>query len=1086
MKRLTRMKLINWHRFSNETIDFGHSVLLSGENGAGKSTILDAIQYVITCSTTNFNKAAHENGKRSLSTYVRCKTGKENNPYERAGDITAHIALEFYDEDQKRPFIIGAVVDSSDINSEKSGWYLIEKQTFSDDLFFEKRIPKNIKTFRSTKNIKWCATKTDARIMIKNRFGRIEDKFFSLIPKALVFKPIDNIKDFVYSYVLDEKEVNIKDLRENVRTYQDLQKMLDSVKARIEKLEKIEQTYDSIENCLRKDRQYDYFIRRGELEQIQAEIRNTENTISKNNAALKKLSEILCEDEISKESKEVLCNNLISELGQDSNYTAIQALEVNLSQVAHTLDKTLEIEKQLFKDIKSSLKQAEELIQYRKTPAPALFNFQEVFKSPKESENIEPYQEAIEQLLEYKKSYENEILKIELKHHTRADQIKEEMEMLSQKIALLKKKKLTYDPAVNRLVNAIKQEFIKLNRSGTPRVLCEMLTITNPEWANAVEGYLNTQRFYILVNPEDFDIALSIYDRLRAKKEVYGVGLVNVKPLEKYDTAPEGSLATVVTSKNRWAKRYVNMMLGKVHMCEHYNDLKKYPVSITRECMKYQNHVASAIKPKIFETPYIGENAYKVQLEQSEKMLADLSKKWEEKQEIIRRLGKLKKALNTASDTDIKYNLTALSDAFQLKKNKKNFEDELDTLKKNPTIIEQQIKIDQLKSAINDLDKKIQASWRKQGSLAEKNEHLEKDLINLGEQETNQRFAVQSLLDKNKGESFLWEKEYPRQLRNKNHIQFIDNFKRTKKGNLTQKEVFEKMLISKMSEFKTAHDFGAAATVEAYPEFSALYNRLKNSELLEYEAQVDKARQAAEFEFREQFLSKLQENIKQAHNEFNELNNALSDISFSQEKYRFLHSSNKKYSKYYDMITDDFNIIQGESIFSGAFQERYREVIDELFERLALENENENQSQALSLFTDYRTYMDYDIKITHSDGDFSYYSKVCEEKSGGETQTPFYVTIAASFRQLYTKSIGKDAVGIVMFDEAFNNMDDERISGVLEFLNRLEELQIIIAAPPDKIQYIGPSMDKTLLVLTDHKNSYVTEFSKEVLDNESI
>ena len=65
-------------------------------------------------------------------------------------------------------------------------------------------------------------------------------------------------------------------------------------------------------------------------------------------------------------------------------------------------------------------------------------------------------------------------------------------------------------------------------------------------------------------------------------------------------------------------------------------------------------------------------------------------------------------------------------------------------------------------------------------------------------------------------------------------------------------------------------------------------------------------------------------------------------------------------------------------------------------------------------------------------------------------------------------------------------MDDERISGVLEFLNRLEELQIIIAAPPDKIQYIGPSMDKTLLVLTDHKTSYVTEFSKEVLDNESI
>lgn len=35
-----------------------------------------------------------------------------------------------------------------------------------------------------------------------------------------------------------------------------------------------------------------------------------------------------------------------------------------------------------------------------------------------------------------------------------------------------------------------------------------------------------------------------------------------------------------------------------------------------------------------------------------------------------------------------------------------------------------------------------------------------------------------------------------------------------------------------------------------------------------------------------------------------------------------------------------------------------------------------------------------------------------------------------------------------MSDEAFNNMDDERIGGVLEFIRRLP-LQIIIAAPPD-------------------------------------
>ena len=88
------------------------------------------------------------------------------------------------------------------------------------------------------------------------------------------------------------------------------------------------------------------------------------------------------------------------------------------------------------------------------------------------------------------------------------------------------------------------------------------------------------------------------------------------------------------------------------------------------------------------------------------------------------------------------------------------------------------------------------------------------------------------------------------------------------------------------------------------------------------------------------------------------------------------------------------------------------------------EGNNESSTKTLDEFTDYRTYMDYDIKIIHTDGTFSYYSKVCEEKSGGETQTPFYVTVAASFVQLYTNNIGGEAAGLVMFDEAFNNMDE--------------------------------------------------------------
>lgn len=75
--------------------------------------------------------------------------------------------------------------------------------------------------------------------------------------------------------------------------------------------------------------------------------------------------------------------------------------------------------------------------------------------------------------------------------------------------------------------------------------------------------------------------------------------------------------------------------------------------------------------------------------------------------------------------------------------------------------------------------------------------------------------------------------------------------------------------------------------MEGYRDFEAEYLKLKNSELLQYEDKVETARSAAEEEFREQFLSKLQENMKTAQSEFKELNKALNDITFSNEKYEF-------------------------------------------------------------------------------------------------------------------------------------------------------------------------------------------------------
>lgn len=1073
MKKLTRVKLINWHRFTNATIDFETSTLISGENGAGKSTLLDAIQFVVTCSTNYFNKAAHENGKRKLTGYIRCKTGRENKPYERTGEISAHVALEFYEEKKKQYFVVGAVIDSASEGQEVTARYLIDDMKFSDDMFFQGNTPKSITQFHYSNdkriNNHWYKTVQEAKKMIKNKFGRIEDKFFSLIPKAMAFRPIDDIKDFVYSYVLDKKEVNIDILRENVRTYQDLEKTLAGVKKRIYKLEIIEKQHQQVLDGLHKDKMYEYFIQRAEADITKEKIDELQKNVHSEEFRLEEKKKTIKTVTTEKNEKQEIRDNIITELAQDKEFLALDEQKKRLTGLEEKMSGLKSDKNNLFNSVKKALKQADELLKV-KDAAGCIREYRDSLKDIDNIEDVSCLKQLVRTVIDYKKKmYEKVQFKLAEVNSEQKNKNAEKLE-LDKKINQLNQKKLSYPVEVNRVMEAIRDEFARIGRKPEPRILCEMLEITDDNWRNAVEGYLNTQRFYILVEPENFDIALGTYDKLRKERKAFGVGLINTQKLENYDEVPEGTLATVVTSKNKYAKRFTNMVLGKVYMCEHYNQLKRYPTSITKECMKYQNHVASAIKPIIYETPYIGQNAIKVQLMQAkleQKQLSEILKKLDNQRE---QLETVKTPLETEMDIDIQYKIDVISEIRFTQSAIRKCKENIGTLEKNSNMIQKQIQMNTLENIIRELEQNLVTLNQEQGKIEERISLTKEEI-----QKQESYYAVQkaSYLESAAvaGDVLIkWNAEYGRQTSDKTFDQFRENFVRRRKANETTTNNAKTAMINEMIQYKTEHDFGAAPSMEGYPDFANVYDRLKNSELLEYEEKVQLARMSAEEEFREQFLAKLQENMKQAQTEFRDLNRALQDIVFSNEKYEFIYMPSKRYRQYYEMIMDDFNAMQGESIFSGLFHENHKEVIDELFDKLALDNEN--NTKALEEFTDYRTYMDYDIKIVHSDRSYSYYSKVCEEKSGGETQTPFYVTVAASFVQLYKNNIGGEAVGLVMFDEAFNNMDDERIGGVLEFLRRLP-LQIIIAAPPDKIQYISPYVGKTLLVMTDEKVSFV-------------
>ena len=337
---------------------------MSGENGAGKSTLLDAIQFVIICSTGYFNKAAHENGKRKLTGYIRCKTGKENQPYERTGEISAHVALEFYEESKDKYFIIGAVVDSASEGQETTVRYLMENTRLSDDLFLYGNQVKSIAEFRGS-NIdirQWCKTNVEARKMVTARLGRIEDKFFRLIPKALAFKPIDDIKDFVYSYVLDEKEVNIEVLRENVRTYQDMERTLDNVKKRMKKLEKIQELHQRLQERMERDQMYEYFLKRSDLDLVEGKIRSIDAAKKNEEVRLEQAKVQLEMLQKERAEKQEIVTNLRVELRHNQEFVALEEEKKELERQLEKRRNALQDESELKKSVAKAAKDSERLL----------------------------------------------------------------------------------------------------------------------------------------------------------------------------------------------------------------------------------------------------------------------------------------------------------------------------------------------------------------------------------------------------------------------------------------------------------------------------------------------------------------------------------------------------------------------------------------------------------------------------------------------------------------------------------------------------------------------------------------------------
>ena len=1067
-KKLNRVRLLNWMYFGYETFPINQgSVLISGENAAGKSTVLDAIQMVLTGNSTKFNKAANENSDRDLKSYVRCKIDTTEKTYLREGNVISNIALEFYEEKENRWFVIGVHITSGNENENPAKRWYIENGQLEDFSFLtEENKPSMADEFRNKgEKVKFIKTVNEYKENLRHRLGNLEDKFFEVILKALAFRPVDNVKDFINRYVLTEKNIDVQSLRESIDVLNEFEQTLKKAKQERDVLGEILKRFSEIEenehnkevnDMLMKIVDKDILEKSKEdgLSQIRIDNQKLKNTISEKN-------------NIEEQLKQVRAKLMqLQQTFENSDYRKLTEKLQNSIDKLYEEKSAEEIRKQQLTDYLRFLNNYLNLLSKIKeipVTTEAVKNIGQNFDENQKIETVDKLEAFLNKEIESIRENNYEIKK-------EKDLISEQISKLENEINLLESQSIQFPEETERLRNCIQKEFEESGIDSPVYIFAELISITDKQWTNAIEGYLNTQRFYLIVEPEYYTRALQIYN---ANKKSYSQGIINFRKLP--ETEPENnSLASLVTTENRFARRYADYVLGNVICCEQLENLENYSSAITKDCMVYKNYVSRKIDPKIYAKPYIGKDAIEVQLKNAKNQRKVLLEKLPDLRIQIETCKQLEDSYKHVNFDMVKSNMDSPNKLVSVCERLKKEQEEFDKISKNQDIIELQNQIAAYEKNVDNLDSKRVSLVKTETILNNSIQDTEKQLSGIDEQLESKIEELTTLQDYH---ASLYKEAFDKYLDAMKH----EGMEKIQTNYSRQKAVYDNKanrllngekgftgLIQMQSNYNSTFSKDFYSGLAGYEQYKAQSDKLNNVEIVRTEETIRVSREKCEDIFKNEFLSKMKESIESARYEFDNLKKALKDINYGEDTYKFILTPNSQKRNLYNMIMADDNLGTS-NLFSGNFESQYKDEIDELFTKIKA---GDSSDQAVREYTDYRTYLDYDIEITKKNGTVQKLSAKAKSNSGGESQVPFYVIMAASLNNIYQN---KNSVRLLMLDEAFNNMDEQRIASVMKFFNQLQ-FQTILVAPSPKIQDIEENVDSVLTVMREDTISFVEDF----------
>ena len=1115
MKKLKKILLINWLYFGKELIEVGDINFLTGKNGAGKSTVIDALQIILLGETNarNFNQAANEKSQRTLDGYLLADIN-DKSPYSRRGkDFSTIIACEYSDDVRNISFVSGIIFDCRS-DGGRSERFFIFSGIIPEHCFVLEGQAMDLPTFRKylkehEKQSKIYDTHKEYRDDLISKWNVHNEQAFRMLKKAISFRPIMDIQKFITENICDiQEKPDINVMQQNIRDYKRHELLVKYQEEKLTALEGIEKYYQDFKQMGKCCKVQSFLVKWSEkevetrkLESFQQEriqileeftklekrLLNISVSIEEKDQRRRELEVACAQSDVFKEEEKLIRKkqDLLREQERIVQDLQNQARDIRLdaSKVGtfYKKMKTFEAEEQL----SGVLKAAEET--NRGYAYLASGNY-EIFSYPYEF--FEKAQKNVSRLIE----------ETRLAKHRAEDRIAElkmDIDETRGVLAKLKKNIKDYPKELLSLKQELKRTLEEIACHPVDvDILADVIEFSDESWRKAVEGYLSYQRFYLLVEPDFYKRAVSVYEARTEQNSSYSFGIVDIGKIREREKIQlyENSLAKKLLTDHDLARTYVDYLLGRVICCEKAEELRNYKTAITKEGMLYQGYVARKLRKDRMEDAFIGCSAISFQIERLQKKLDILGKEisyWEPIYQSLAGLqefmlsGYFVKAIVPEKRRDYLRELAIRNELEEVEKALSK----LDLF----WLQDQKRTITSIKTAIDVLRKEKDVEIEKRGKLKERMKQLDYSILpkhqkNLSDLETDLAEVF--------SREFQDQEGIPRYHLELARLKGADIVNKNFSSSLAQSQTVHRDMKERLYKARSeyAEKFRPCSfRIDALDneEYETERKNLAESELPKYKEKIIAARKSAMEQFQNDFLNKLSGQIERVQDQVKRLNKALRQAKFGTDSYQFCVDRNPDYAVYYDMIVSPESKNSDSGLFALPFQEKYGPLIEKLFSQITMTDDSEmnvrKQSELLEniqRYTDFRTYLKFDLETTDQNGSTQLLSRTLNKKSGGETQTPFYIAVLASFAQIYRVNVtgeNGNTFRLVVFDEAFNKMDSDRITESVQLLRKMG-LQAIICTPPDKVADIMPIADRTLLVSKENYKMHIIPFAKERME----